>query len=206
MPAIASLEDLKAAQKELLAAKDLDELKRVFKRWRRIGWKNICKLWLENKGGPRKMKFNEALQKRMMENARKVFARTWKIILFDGQGFVLGESDKFKVYSEWSCWDLLSLKAKPISIPISRTGTISYTIMAESNDSFPETIRDYSKLIGRMNKNGKTIDEILKRILKTRERYEIILSAGLSGCDLNVQNIYLLAGNTLTVDTFNLTV
>jgi hypothetical protein len=49
MPAIASLEDLKAAQKDLLAAKDLGELKTVFKRWRRIGWKNICKLWLEER-------------------------------------------------------------------------------------------------------------------------------------------------------------
>ena len=49
MPAIASLEDLKAAQKDLLAARDLDELKRVFKKWRRIGWKNICKLWLEER-------------------------------------------------------------------------------------------------------------------------------------------------------------
>jgi hypothetical protein len=39
MPAIASLEDLKAAQKDLLEAKDLNELKTVFKRWRRIGWK-----------------------------------------------------------------------------------------------------------------------------------------------------------------------
>jgi len=46
MPAIALLEDLKAAQKELLEAKDLDELKGIFKKWRRIGWKNICKLWL----------------------------------------------------------------------------------------------------------------------------------------------------------------
>ena len=34
MPAIAPIEDLRAAQEELLAAKDLDELKRVFKRWR----------------------------------------------------------------------------------------------------------------------------------------------------------------------------
>jgi hypothetical protein len=47
MPAIASLEDLKSAQKDLLEAKDLDELKAVFKNWRRIGWKNVCKLWLE---------------------------------------------------------------------------------------------------------------------------------------------------------------
>jgi hypothetical protein len=46
MPAIASLEDLKAAQKDLLEAKDLDDLKRVFKKWRTIGWKNVCKLWL----------------------------------------------------------------------------------------------------------------------------------------------------------------
>ena len=46
MPAIASLEDLKAAQKDLLEAKDLTELKAAFKKWRRIGWKNICKLWL----------------------------------------------------------------------------------------------------------------------------------------------------------------
>jgi hypothetical protein len=44
MPAIASLEDLKAAQKDLLEAKDLNELKTVFKKWRRIGWKNVCKL------------------------------------------------------------------------------------------------------------------------------------------------------------------
>ena len=46
MPAIASPEDLKAAQKDLLAAKDLNELKTAFKKWCRIGWKNICKLWL----------------------------------------------------------------------------------------------------------------------------------------------------------------
>jgi len=49
MPAIASLEDLKAAQKDLLEAKDVDDLKRVFKKWRRIGWKNVCKLWLEER-------------------------------------------------------------------------------------------------------------------------------------------------------------
>ena len=49
MPAIASLEDLKAAQKDLLEAKDPDKLKAVFKKWRRIGWKNICKLWLEER-------------------------------------------------------------------------------------------------------------------------------------------------------------
>jgi hypothetical protein len=49
MAAIASLEDLKAAQKELQEAKDLTELKAVFKKWRRIGWKNICKLWLEER-------------------------------------------------------------------------------------------------------------------------------------------------------------
>ena len=49
MPAIASLEDLKAAQKDLLEAKDLDELRRVFKKWRIIGWKNVCKLWLEER-------------------------------------------------------------------------------------------------------------------------------------------------------------
>ncbi len=41
MPAIASLEDLKAAQKDLLEARDLNELKAVFKKWRRIGWKSL---------------------------------------------------------------------------------------------------------------------------------------------------------------------
>ena len=49
MPAIASLEDLKAAQEDLLETKDLNELNTVFKKWRRIGWKNICKLWLEER-------------------------------------------------------------------------------------------------------------------------------------------------------------
>ena len=49
MPAIASLEDLKSAQKDLQEAKDLAELKAVFKKWWRIGWKNICKLWLEER-------------------------------------------------------------------------------------------------------------------------------------------------------------
>ena len=49
MPAIASLEDLRAAQEELLVAKDVEELKRVSKKWRNIGWKNICKLWLEER-------------------------------------------------------------------------------------------------------------------------------------------------------------
>jgi hypothetical protein len=49
MPAIASLEDLKAAQKDLLNAKDLNELKATFKKWRRIGWRNVVKLWLEER-------------------------------------------------------------------------------------------------------------------------------------------------------------
>ena len=49
MSAIASLEDLKSAQKDLVAAKDLDELKTVFLKWRRIGWKNVCKLWLQER-------------------------------------------------------------------------------------------------------------------------------------------------------------
>jgi len=47
MPAIASLEDLRGAQKELHEAKDLNELKAAFKKYRRIGWKNVC-------GAPRK--------------------------------------------------------------------------------------------------------------------------------------------------------
>jgi len=42
MPAIASLEDLRAAQKDLQEAKDLNQLKATFKKWRRIGWKNAC--------------------------------------------------------------------------------------------------------------------------------------------------------------------
>ncbi len=49
MPAIASLEDLKAAQRDPQKAKDLDELKAAFKKWRKIGWKNICKLWLQER-------------------------------------------------------------------------------------------------------------------------------------------------------------
>jgi hypothetical protein len=42
MPAIASIEDLRNAQKELLGVKDIEELKRVSRKWRRIGWKNVC--------------------------------------------------------------------------------------------------------------------------------------------------------------------
>jgi len=49
MPAIASLDDLKAAQKDLQEAKDLTELKAAFRKWRKIGWKNICKLWLQER-------------------------------------------------------------------------------------------------------------------------------------------------------------
>ena len=49
MPAIAPIEDLRAAQKELSEATDIDDLKKIFKRWRRIGWKNVCKLWLEER-------------------------------------------------------------------------------------------------------------------------------------------------------------
>ncbi|OGP91687.1 MAG: hypothetical protein A2156_05405 [Deltaproteobacteria bacterium RBG_16_48_10] len=58
MPAIASLEDLKAAQNDLHEAKDLNELKATFKKWRSIGWKNICKLWLEE-STPEKLKGEE---------------------------------------------------------------------------------------------------------------------------------------------------
>lgn len=49
MPAIAPIEDLRVAQKELLEVKNIEELKKVFKKWRRIGWKNICKLWLQER-------------------------------------------------------------------------------------------------------------------------------------------------------------
>ena len=47
MPAIAPIEDLRAAPKELLETTDINELKKVFKKYRRMGWKNICKLWVE---------------------------------------------------------------------------------------------------------------------------------------------------------------
>jgi hypothetical protein len=53
MPAIASLEDLKAAQKEgvsiyaMLYA--LCALLYALRKWRRIGWKNVCKLWLQER-------------------------------------------------------------------------------------------------------------------------------------------------------------
>jgi hypothetical protein len=49
VPAIASLEDLKSAQKDLLEATNLEELKAAFKKWRKIGWKNVCKLWLQER-------------------------------------------------------------------------------------------------------------------------------------------------------------
>ena len=55
MPAIALIEDLRAALGDLLAARDIEELKWVFKKWRRIGWKNICKLWFEQ-STPEKLK------------------------------------------------------------------------------------------------------------------------------------------------------
>jgi len=37
MLSIESLEDLRTAQKDLLEAKNLDELKAIVKKWRRIG-------------------------------------------------------------------------------------------------------------------------------------------------------------------------
>jgi hypothetical protein len=50
MPAIAPIENLRTAQKyPPPEANDLNELKAVFKKWRRIGWKNVCKLWLEER-------------------------------------------------------------------------------------------------------------------------------------------------------------
>ena len=49
MSAIASLVDLKVAQKDLLEAKNSEELKALFKKWRKIGWKNVCKLWLQER-------------------------------------------------------------------------------------------------------------------------------------------------------------
>jgi hypothetical protein len=49
MPAIASLEDLRQAERDLREARSLEELKAAFRKWRRIGWKNLCKLWLEER-------------------------------------------------------------------------------------------------------------------------------------------------------------
>jgi len=49
MPAIASLEDLRQAEKDLREAQSLEELKAAFRKWRRIGWKNLCRLWLEER-------------------------------------------------------------------------------------------------------------------------------------------------------------
>jgi len=49
MPATASLEELRAAQKDLQGAHSLEELKAAFRKWRRIGWKNVCKLWLDER-------------------------------------------------------------------------------------------------------------------------------------------------------------
>ena len=32
-----------------LGIKSLEELKAAFRKWRRIGWKNVCKLWLDER-------------------------------------------------------------------------------------------------------------------------------------------------------------
>jgi len=32
-----------------LEAKDLEGLKAPFKKWRKLGWKNVCGLWLEER-------------------------------------------------------------------------------------------------------------------------------------------------------------
>jgi len=58
MPALASIEELRNAQKELLEAQNVEELKGLFRKWRKIGWKNICKLWLEEQT-PEKLKGEE---------------------------------------------------------------------------------------------------------------------------------------------------
>lgn len=47
MPAIALIEDLRAVQMPLRYA--LCALLYALGRWRRIGWKNVCKLWLEER-------------------------------------------------------------------------------------------------------------------------------------------------------------
>ena len=51
MPAIASLEDLKSAQKGKLLSPRYSVLMRV-------GWKNICKLWLQERS-PEQLKGGE---------------------------------------------------------------------------------------------------------------------------------------------------
>ena len=91
MPAIASLEDLKAAQKDLLEAKDLDELKKVFKKWRRIGWKNVCKLvvtgantrTIERRGGLRfpKGKISGRIQLHPLDPVRLIYQRLAQFVI-----------------------------------------------------------------------------------------------------------------------------
>jgi len=59
MPAIASLEDLKSARKPLRYALPVRRsrancvggcaLPYALGKWRRIGWKNVCKLWLQER-------------------------------------------------------------------------------------------------------------------------------------------------------------
>jgi len=44
MPAIAPLEDLKTAQKEGVS---IYAMLYALRKWRKIGWKNVCKLWLQ---------------------------------------------------------------------------------------------------------------------------------------------------------------
>jgi hypothetical protein len=46
MPAIASLEDLKAAQKDGVS---ICAMLYALRSWRRIGWRNVCKLWLQER-------------------------------------------------------------------------------------------------------------------------------------------------------------
>jgi hypothetical protein len=48
MPAIASLEELKVLQKRTLRYA-LCAMLNALRKWHRIGWKNICKLWLEER-------------------------------------------------------------------------------------------------------------------------------------------------------------
>lgn len=38
-----------AVLKDLLETRNLDELKATFKKWRKIGWENVCKLRLQER-------------------------------------------------------------------------------------------------------------------------------------------------------------
>lgn len=140
------------------------------------------------------MKLSPNLTRLIAQKGTKILGRSWIMRLYSPTKNLLGVSSVFKLPCK-------------LHFQILQTGILDHGIMTCVAVSMVEHLKQITRQLKKMRKAGKSAEEMLNVVSgvdldspKEISKDFIVFTCGNIGEDLNVSSLYLLAGNTLTID------